>query len=109
MWDSVATLKGEAVVTYDQFLNEIITFQEREVFVQPMSVFASEFYQAAQVGLHPSITLELTNREDYKGEKFLSFGGKDYTIVRADWNAQKDKIRLICEERIGIETEMESE
>lgn len=101
MWDNVATLKSEQTITQDKYLNEVIVYEEREVYVQPRSTYASEFYQAAQAGLHPSITLELANRDDYQGEKLLEFEGKPYTIVRADWDAQRDKIRLVCEERIG--------
>ena len=103
MYDNIAILKGNASYSYDKYGNEIIEFEERQVFVQPRSVYSSEFYQAGQLGLHPSISLELSNRADYNGEKLLSFEGKDYVVIRADWDAQRDKIRLICEERIGTE------
>ena len=103
MYDNIAILKGNPEYAYDQYGNELISYSERTVFVYPRSVYSSEFYQAAQIGLHPSITLELSNRADYDGEKLLTFEGKDYVIIRADWDAQRDKIKLICEERIGTE------
>lgn len=100
MYESVATLMHEIGRTYDDYENEIIQYEPREVFVQPRGVYNSEFYRAAQVGLHPSITLELTNRDDYNGETYVVFEGKNYTVIRADWTAQRDKLSLIMEERI---------
>lgn len=103
MYDNVATLKKESGRSYDQYLNEAITYEDRVVFVQPRSVYNSEFYNAAQAGLHPSITLEMTNRADYEGETLVEFEGKLYNVIRADWTAQRDKIALILEERVGNE------
>ena len=100
MYDSVATLKGNPVVAYDAYGNETLTYTETTVFVQPRSVYNAEFYNAAQAGLHPSITFELTNRADYNGEKVIEWEGKLYDIIRADWTAQRDSISLICEERV---------
>lgn len=102
MFESVATLYKEASRTYDTYANEKITYTSREVFVLPKSVFNAEFYRAAQVGLHPSVTLELTNRDDYDGEKLVEFEGKMYSVIRTDWNAQRDKISLILGEKGDI-------
>ena len=100
MYDSIATLKGEPTVTYDTYGNENIVYTDRQVFVMPRGVYNAEFYNAAQAGLHPSITFELTNRADYNGERLIEWEGKLYNIIRTDWNAQRDKISLICEERV---------
>lgn len=99
MYDSVATLKAYDTPTYDEYGNETITVKETVVFVQPRGVYASEFYNAAQLGLKPSITLYMTNRADYDGQKELTYEGRDYTVIRVDRNAQRDGISLICEER----------
>ena len=100
MYDSVATLKAYGTPTYDEYGNEVLNVTTNEVFVQPRGVYNAEFYNAAQAGLHPSITFELTNKDDYNGEKVIEWEGKDYNIIRTDWAAQRDAIRLICEERI---------
>ena len=100
MYDSVATLKAYGTPTYDSYGNEIQSVTTTEVFVQPRGVYNAEFYNAAQAGLHPSITFELTNKDDYNGEKVIEWEGKDYNIIRTDWDAQRDAIRLICEERV---------
>ena len=101
MYDSVAVLKNGPIATYDEYGNEVLAYTDQQVFVYPRGVYSSEFYQAAQAGLHPSITFELTNRADYNGEKLIEWNGKPYDIVRADWTAQRDRISLVCEERIG--------
>lgn len=101
MYDSVAILKRYTDPTYDEYGNEQHELETVEVFVQPRSVYASEFYNAAQLGLKPSITLVMTNREDYDGQKLVEYEGVDYNVIRTDWNAQRDSISLICEERIG--------
>ena len=100
MYDSVATLKQYGAPTYDAAGNETTPITEVDVFVMPRSVYSSEFYAAAQLGLHPSITFEMANRADYNGQKIIEFEGRDYTVIRADWDAQKDKLKLICEERV---------
>ena len=94
MYDGVAKLKAYGLPTFDKYGNEIPSIAETEVYVQPRGVYASEFYNAAQIGMKPSITFEMTNRADYDGQKVIEYEGKDYDIIRADWNAQRDKISL---------------
>lgn len=100
MYDSVAILYKDGTKTYDRFLNEKIERTARQVYVQPRGIYNSEFYNAAQAGLHPSVTLFLTNREDYEGEALVEFEGKKYDVIRTDWSAQRDGISLILQERI---------
>lgn len=99
MYDGVAILKSYETGSYDRYGNKQTTVTEREVFVQPRGVYSSEFYNAAQLGLQPSLTLYLTNKLDYNNEKVVEFDGKEYSVVRVDWSAQRDGISLVCEER----------
>ena len=101
MYDGTATLYALKTQVADEYGNMTNTYDEREVFVQPRGVYQSEFYNASQLGLHPSVTLFIANREDYQDEKLLKYNGKDYRVVRVDWNAQRDGISLICEERVN--------
>lgn len=105
MFDTVITLKSAPVITYDNYGNEEVTTTDREVYAIPRSVYKSEFYAAAQIGLHPSITFRITNTEDYQGEKVLEHDGKAYSVIRADWTAQRDAIDLVCAEKVGITPE----
>lgn len=100
MYDSIAILKAYGAPSYDAYGNEVSTILETEVFVQPRGVYSAEFYNAAQMGLNPSVTFYLTHREDYEGQKVIEWEGKEYSVIRTDWTAQRDGISLICEERI---------
>lgn len=99
MYDDVAILKSYGTPTFDAYGNEIANITETKIFVQPRGVYSSEYYNAAQVGLKPTLTLYIANRIDYDGQKELTFDGRDYSVIRVDWNAQRDGISLICEER----------
>lgn len=103
MYDGTATLLKDGARTYDVYGNETITRTEREVYVQPRGVYQAEFYNAAQNGLRPSLTLFIANKEDYQGETLLDYEGKRYAVIRVDWSAQRDGISLICEERVSNE------
>jgi SPP1 family predicted phage head-tail adaptor len=99
MYDGVATLIKYGESTYDDYGNEEITPELTEVFVQPRGVYQSEYYNAAQNGLKPSLTLFIANKEDYDGQKVVVYEGREYSVIRVDWSAQRDGISLICEER----------
>ena len=101
MYDGIAILKSYSNEGFDKYGNKTTKEVKRTVFVQPRGVYASEFYNAAQLGLQPSLTLYMTNRNDYQGEKVVEFNGKDYSVIRVDWTAQRDGISLICEERVN--------
>lgn len=101
MYDGIAILKAYGEPTYDGYGNEFIPEIDTTVFVQPRGVYQSEFYNAAQLGLKPTLTLFLTNREDYDGQKVLTYEGKEYNVIRVDWSAQRDGISLVCEERVN--------
>lgn len=101
MYDGIAYLLSESTVAFDQYGNQKLTYNRRKVYVMPRGVYQSEFYNAAQAGLHPSITFEMTNRADYQGEKLIEFESEVYNIIRDDWTAQKDKIALVCEKRVN--------
>lgn len=101
MYDGTAKLKAYGTTTFDEYGNEKHTVIETEVFVQPRGVYQSEFYNAAQLGLKPSVTLVIANREDYNGQKVLEYEGRDYDVIRVDWSAQRDSISLVCEERVN--------
>ena len=101
MYDDIAILKKYTTGAYDKYGNPTKSVEETTVYVQPRGVYSSEFYNAAQLGLKPSITLYMTNRADYDGQKIVEFQDVEYDVIRVDWNAQRDGISLICEERAG--------
>lgn len=110
MYDGIAKLIKVKDTTFDKYGNPVKTKEERTVYVMPRGIYASEFYDAAQLGIKPSVTLTLANRADYEGEKILEYEGRLYNVIRVDWNAQRDAVSLVCEERAGdLHVEEESE
>lgn len=103
MYDNIAYLIKDGAKSYDEYLNEKVETVRRMVYVQPRGVYNSEFYNASIVGLHPSITLTLSNRADYEGEKLVEYEGKVYSVIRADWKAQRDSLDLILEEKTNVD------
>lgn len=99
MYDDIAVLKKQKSKTYDEVGNPVIVYEDTQVYVQPRGVYHSEYYQAAQAGLQPSITFRLANRADYDGQKLVEYKGVLYQVTRVDWNAQRDRVDLVCEER----------
>ena len=97
--DGIITLIKDGERTYDEYGNEVIETTEREVFVTVRGVYQSEFYNAAQNGLRPSITFFIRVREDYEGETDVVYEGRQYSVIRADWTF--DGVNLICEEKIN--------
>ena len=103
MYDGVAILRKFGPAVFDEYGNSVREMEERPVYVQPRSVYASEYYQAAQNGLKPELVLYMTNRADYHGEKVLTYEGREYSVIRVDWKAQRDGISLVCEEKVNNE------
>lgn len=77
----------------------------RQVFCKARSVTRSEFYQAAQAGLHPDYVFVLSHYKDYQGEKALLFTDwtghqARYEVVRV-YRGAGDELEITAEEKIG--------
>ena len=108
MYETFIHLLGTTSETFDAQGNPKQVQTDTTVFAMPRTVYQQEFYNAAQLGLHPTITFELANRFDYNGEKLIYWPETStyYAVIRADWTGQRDGIRLICEERVGLYQKM---
>lgn len=95
--DDVAILR-KITITVDALGNDIEAVVEKTVYCQTRSVTRSEFYNAAQAGLRPSVDLILQNKADYDGEQEAEWRGKIYKVIRTYWT-DADEIELILEER----------
>lgn len=114
--DDVITLIQEAVTGTDEYGNEIIEKVERTLLCRVSGVNRSEFYQAAQVGLKPELTVRLSCASDYFGEKLARFHGEDYTVIRttsaldeARSGLALDEIELIMSKKVGDITDGDSQ
>ena len=101
MYDDVAKLVAYEAGGFDKYGNRKTTKKTSTVYVQPRGVYSSEFYNASQLGFKPSITFVMANRADYNEEPIIEYHGTEYNVIRVDWDAQRDSIRLICERRVN--------
>ena len=90
----------------DEEANQIPEDTPRTVFCRVGSVTRSEYYQAAQVDMHPTYVFILSDYRDYRGEKQLKYKdwtGKEqtYDITRTYRPEGSDSIELTAEERVG--------
>lgn len=111
--DSVITLIGEEVTSYDDEGNKNTTTTEQEVFCQIFGITRSEFYAAATANLHPELTARISDFADYHGEKLARYDGVLYSIIRVyrdrgslghrSGGSQMDPnaVELILERKIG--------
>ena len=100
MYDDVAKLINYETGGYDAYGNRKTIKETSDVYVQPRGVYSSEFYNASRLGLKPSITFVIANRADYDNQPIIEYKGVEYNVIRVDWDAQRDAIKLICERRI---------
>jgi len=106
MFESTATLYKEKT-TLDAALNEVHTYEGREVYVRKTrSIYANEFYEAAAQGLKPSVVLVIFFG-DYEDEKLVGWHGVLYSVVRCYQKPDSDDLELTLEPKLeyvdGIE------
>ena len=63
-------------------------------------VYQSEFYNAAQQGLKPSLRLRISDL-NYSDQPELEYMNSRYSIIRVD-KINSEEIALVCEKRSGI-------
>lgn len=97
-----------ATYEYDEYGNETPTRTMRQVFCRISSVGRSEYYQAAQAGLHPEYICRLSNYRDYNGELeavYTDYTGteKRFDIIRTYKHPDSDELDITIQERIADE------
>ena len=87
-------------VTQDDIGNETINNIETIVPIKQVEdVFASEYYEAGQLGFKPNLKLRISAL-NYNNQKLLKYMNNMYDIIRVD-TPTLDEVSLICERRIG--------
>lgn len=84
--------------TEDEIGQEIEVKTTSTIFCNIKSISQSEFYQAAQAGLRPSITF-IVHLFEYEGQKKVKYNGLEYNVIRT-YATGLEEIELICE-RVG--------
>ncbi len=70
-------------------------------YAKKQSVRTNEFYNAAEIGLSPSVEFVI-KRLNYHDEEELFWNDKRYKIIRTIDPKNKNDIVLVCERQIGI-------
>lgn len=89
----------------DEIGNQKLQNEYTEIpIIEIQDVYQSEFYNAQQQGLKPSLRVLISNL-NYNDEQMLLYMGKQYVVIRVD-RVDNENIALICEKRTGknIET-----
>ena len=73
MDDIIRLMKKRPDPTVDDSGNEQPEYEYNTVMCDVRSVTRSEFYQAAQRGLHPTAIFVISNPMDYDGEQLLEW------------------------------------
>lgn len=104
--DDVIILVKTPTYTRDEEGNMDPNTDERQVLCKSESVTRSEFYQAAQAGLHPEYRFIISHFRDYEGEKFIKYtdwAGTDHLlyVTRTYRVPNSDRLEITAEERTG--------
>ena len=88
----------------DEIGNQRLQNNYTEVpIIEIQDVYQSEFYNASQQGLKPTLRVMISNL-NYNDEEDLIYMGKQYTIIRVD-RVDNENIALVCEKRVGTNGE----
>lgn len=68
--------------------------------IEVQDVYQSEFYNASQQGLKPTLRLLISDL-NYSDEEELEYMGKRYTVIRVD-KVDNESVALVCEKRVGV-------
>lgn len=85
----------------DAIGNEVLQENYVEIpIIEVQDVYQSEFYNASQQGLKPTLRLVISDL-NYNDEPELEYMSYRYSIIRVD-KVSNEEIALVCEKRSGI-------
>lgn len=85
----------------DEIGNQKLQEESIEIpIIEVEDVYQSEFYNARQQGLKPTLRLLISDL-NYNDEPELTYMGSRYSIIRVD-KVDNETIALVCEKRSGI-------
>ena len=99
-FDNEVILIGYTGYTYVNEGNEVKMPYETTVLCNELSVYSTEFYNAANVGLKPHYVLSIHDFEYNKQEKVI-YKGEELDILRTYKNVRTGLIELTVGEKIG--------
>lgn len=94
-WKHDVTLLSRQKVGEDELLQPVFEEVATHLACRKRTTTRSEFYQAAQADLKPSLVLEIHSFE-YDQQTHLEFEGQRYRVIRTFEKGQ-DLLELTCE------------
>lgn len=97
-FDDVCRLVSVKCVKDEIGIERNVETVSEPIFCDISSIYASEFYKAAQAGIRPNFKIT-TWAENYSGQPIAEVDGKRYAVSRTFLH--DDVVELTVEERIG--------
>lgn len=81
MWNHEITLVGKRIIGTDKLKQNITEEVKTFLLCRKKSITRSEFYQANQAGIRPSLVVDIHSFE-YDNQELAEFEGKRYHILK---------------------------
>jgi SPP1 family predicted phage head-tail adaptor len=81
MWNNEITLIANKITGKDKLKQNITEEVKTKLLCRKRSITRSEFYQANQAGLRPSLVVDIHSFE-YENQELAEFDGKRYRIIK---------------------------
>lgn len=99
MWNNEITLITKKKVGDDSLKQAIYEDIPLKIFCRKKSITRSEFYQANQAGLKPSLVVDIHSFE-YNNQVFAEFEGKKYRVLKT-YPVDLEKLELTLVEELS--------
>lgn len=81
MWNDEISLITKKVIRKDKLGQDVYEESALTILCCRRAITRSEFYQANQAGIRPSLVVDVHNFE-YSNQEFAKYGGKEYRIIK---------------------------
>ena len=81
MWNNEITLIAKRIIGTDKLKQNITEEVKTLLLCRKKSITRSEFYQANQAGIRPSLVVDIHSFE-YDNQELAEFDGKKYRIIK---------------------------
>lgn len=81
MWNHEITLIAKKITGKDKLKQNITEEAKTVLLCRKKSITRSEFYQANQAGIRPSLVVDIHSFE-YENQELAEFDGKKYRIIK---------------------------
>ncbi|MGT2829602.1 phage head closure protein [Streptococcus hillyeri] len=99
MWNNEITLIAKKITGQDKLKQNITEDVKTKLLCRKRSITRSEFYQANQAGIRPSLVVDIHSFE-YENQELAEFDGKRYRILKT-YPVDIETIELTLTEKLS--------